>query len=235
LLISLLLSGCAAVQEQLPPAPSASDAERTTWIQQVLDQGQGNARLWFEGWVIAQGALAAGQTLLSVKVGDRHFRQDMLIGAAESFVGLIGLLTDPMVPATAADQLRALPESTGPQRRLKLEEAERLLRESAEREARGRGWLQHALAVGVCAAGGVLIVLAWDRPWTDGLIDLGTCLAVAEAQILTQPYRAEDDWERYQQRILSTGGSTASPSPSGPDARWFVAPFPGGLAAAVRF
>jgi hypothetical protein len=165
-------------------------------------------------------------------VSDRGFAEDMLVGSATFALGIGGLVIDPFVPAYAPKKLRALPERTSEQRRLKLQKAEELLRECARREKDGRGWLTHLLNLGANAAAGLVTVWAFDRPWSDGLLTFATGEAVSLLNIFTQPRRAITDLHNYEIKYLGKQGA------------YFVAPrenvfcfglFPGGFSLRVSF
>ncbi len=138
-------------------------------------------------------------------------RYDAIVNSAGSFAGLVGTLAFPMKTHTAAATLKGMPESTEAQKWAKLQQAEDLLRESAEREALGRSWQAHALGAAISALAG-LAVACDDGRGDDGLIMFASNLLVSEVQIFTTPTRATEDWQRYQQgRLKQSAKSNSKP------------------------
>lgn len=220
--------------------------ERLNFIENALNSGQPRAGAWFYGWIsgysagaVVMGSLAAAHwndqkldPLTQRKVPDRGFAKDMLVGGATFALGVGGLLIDPFVPATAPGRLRAMPEGTPEERRLKLQKAEELLRECAKREKEGRGWLTHLLNLGVNAAAGLVAVAAFHRPGSDGLLTFATGEAVSLLNIFTQPTRVISDLNNYEITYLGKRG--ASLSPPGDHGLYF-SQYPGGFCLGLRF
>ncbi|MCX6563400.1 MAG: hypothetical protein NTU60_07315, partial [Candidatus Aminicenantes bacterium] len=166
------------------------------------------------------------------KVSDRGFAEDMLVGGASFALGVGGLVISPFVPANGPNRLGAMLEGTSEERRLKLQKAEELLRECARRERDGRGWLTHLLNLGANAAAGLVTVLAFDRPWSDGLLTFATGEAVSLLNIYTQPRRAISDLNNYEIRYLRK--RDAYLKPPGERSLYFSL-YPGGFSLGVRF
>jgi hypothetical protein len=185
------------------------------------------------------GGLAAGHwddtkpdPATGLEVADREFAEDMLVGSATFALGVAGLLIDPFVPAYGPNRLRAMPEETPEERRLKLEKAEALLRECARRERDGRGWVTHLLNLGVNAAAGLVTVWAFDRPWSDGLLTFATGEAVSLLNIFSQPRRAMRDLNNYEVKYLEKRGAYLDPGRN-----WGIqtSPRPGGFSLRFSF
>jgi hypothetical protein len=221
--------------------------ERLSFIERALDAGRPRARLWLYGWLGAYSAGTAVQWGLaaghwndtkpgdgpdSPPVRDREFAQDMLVGGATTALGVVGMLIDPFVPASAPGRLKSLPETTSEERRAKLEAAEDLLRRCARREREGRGWGTHLLNLGVNAAAGAVTAAAFRRPWTDGLITFAAGEAVSLLNIFTQPTRAVRDWQAYQDLGR---GDPPDPAPAGSSPAVSVALFPRGLSLSLAW
>ena len=220
--------------------------ERLSFIENALYSGQPRAKTWWYGWIsgysagaVVMGSLAAAHwndqkldPLTQRKVSDRGFAKDMLVGGATFALGVGGLLIDPFVPANGPNRLRAMLEGTPEERLLKLQKAEELLRECARREKEGRGWLTHLLNIGVNAAAGLVTVLAFNRPWSDGLLTFASGEAVSLLNIYTQPCRAISDLNNYE--IRYSGKQGAYLEPPGEHGLYF-SPYPGGFRLGLRF
>jgi hypothetical protein len=223
--------------------------ERLSFIEKALDSGQPCAKVWFYGWIAAYATGAAVQWGLSIahwndvkpaddspnapEVRDRALAQDMLVGGTTTALGVCGLWLDPFLPAYGPNQLRSLPENTPEERRAKLLRAEELLRQCGQREKAGRGWLNHLLNMGVNAAAGLVTVLVFDRPWTDGLITFAAGEAVSLLNIYTQPRRAIRDLKNYEIKHWGQQGAYIPEAPS--DNKWTFSLYPGGISLGLRF
>jgi hypothetical protein len=220
--------------------------ERLSFIDNSLSSAQHRAKGWWIGWIstysagaVVMGGLAAfhwGDEKFDPEtqslVSDRGFAEDMLVGSATFALGVGGLVIDPFVPAYAPKKLRALPEKTPEERRLKLQKAEELLRECARREKDGRGWITHLLNLGANAAAGLVTVWAFDRPWSDGLLTFATGEAVSLMNIFTQPRRAIRDLNNYEVQYLGKRGALVAPAGN----RAFdFGLYPGGFTVSVSF
>jgi hypothetical protein len=220
--------------------------EQLSFIEGALYSAQPRAKTWWIGWIsgysagaVVMGGLAATHwndrkfdPVTQRKVPDRGFAEDMLVGSATFALGVGGLIIDPFVPAYGPNRLRAMPERTSEERRLKLRKAEELLRECARRERDGRGWLTHLLNLGANAAAGLVTVWAFDRPWSDGLLTFATGEAVSLLNIYTQPRRAVIDLRNYEIKYLGKQGTYHKPPG---DHTFSFGLFPGGFSLRVSF
>jgi hypothetical protein len=246
ILLVIGISWGVAYAQEKAGASDEQVRERLSFIESALRAGQPRAKTWWYGWIagyttgaVAMGGLAAGhwndtkldpQTQL--KVRDRGFAQDMLVGSGTLALGVAGLLIDPFAPVYGPKRLGAMPEGTPEKRRLKLEKAEEILRECAKRERDGRGWLTHLLNLGANAAAGLVTVWAFDRPWSDGLLTFATGEAVSLINIFSQPLRAVRDLNNYEVKYLGKQGAYINPR--GDDGFQF-APYPGGFTLRFSF
>lgn len=246
ILLMIVISQGAVDAQEKAGASDEQIKERLSFIENSLYSAQPRAKTWWYGWIAAysgsaavMGGLAAGHwddtkfdPGTGLEAGDREFAEDMLVGSATFALGVAGLLIDPFVPATGPNRLRSMPEGTVEERRLKLEEAEELLRECARREKDGRGWLTHLLNLGVNAAAGLVTVWAFDRPWSDGFVTFATGEAVSLLNIFSQPRRAIRDLNNYEVRYLGKQGADINP-----EGNWGMqwSPRPGGFSLKFSF
>jgi hypothetical protein len=219
--------------------------EQLSFIENALHSAQPGAKTWWYGWIAGYSAGAVVQGSLakahwndikldehSQPVRDRDFAEDMLIGGVTAALGASGLLINPFVPAYGPNKLQLMPEGTPEERRIKLLKAEDILRQCAQRQKEGRGWVTHLLNISVNAAAGLVTVFAFDRPWYDGLITFATNEAVSLLNIYTQPRRSIHDLKNYEVRYLGKQGAYIR-EPR--DRKWFVSVYPGGLSVGIRF
>jgi hypothetical protein len=248
LLMTGITWGTASYAQEPPRASDEQVKERLTFMENALYSGQPRAKTWWYGWLsgysagaVVMGGLAAGHwndTKLDphtqLKVRDRGFAEDMLVGSGTFALGVAGLLIDPFVPAYSPNRLRSMPDGTPEERRLKLDKAEELLRECAKREKDGRGLLTHLLNLGANAAAGLVTVWAFDRPWSDGLLTFATGEAVSLLNIFSQPRRAIRDLNDYEVKYLAKQGAYINPQEKR-NGRFQFAPYPGGFTLRVSF
>jgi hypothetical protein len=106
------------------------------------------------------------------------------------------------------------------------------MRECADREKKGRGLLTHGLNLGVNVAAGLVTVLAFDRPWSEGLVTLAISESVSLLNIFTQPRRAQRDLKNYEIRYLGRPGTyrEAAAVPA-----WYFCVRPGGISIGMKF
>jgi len=132
-----------------PAAPSGSTdadaaiAARLLDAEQALDGGESYAQLWWGGWLGLFSASALGSGAISL-VATPSTQPVWRIGALRSALGVASVLAVPFPAAWAPGDLRALPESTPAERKLKLGAALSALHRAAAVERLGRSWLAHA-------------------------------------------------------------------------------------------
>ncbi len=230
-LAAIILHSPAAADNPGDKQTGTDISQQIRWIQSSLDAGGASAKRWQYGWSTAYGGLTylyAGQALVLDDDDQEDDRYDALVNSAGSFIGLVGTLAYPLKTHIAAETLRSMPESTAEQKQAKLQQAEILLRHSAEREAMGRSWQAHAFGAIVSALAGVAVACD-DGRGEDGLIMFATNLLVSEIQIFTTPTRATEDWRRYRQGRPGTAATSKAKS------RFFISLLPRGIAANYLF
>lgn len=236
LTIAFMLS-IAATRVYGDTGPGDGTAERIHSLQRSLDDRTGSARLWWYGWA----GFYAGATIVSLTAaltsGNRTLQITSGVSAAESFVGLSGMLILPFAAKDAAAELRDMPEATPEERSKKLLAAEELLQKSAEDEAAGRSWVQHMLGVLVNAAGALVlwqgygskIRQAGGEPWEQALLSFVAGTAVSELQIWTEPTGAMAAYKDYRSTFPTSPASTHTSI----DTRFLCLPSRDGLEIAV--
>lgn len=218
--------------------------ERLAFIETALNGGRPRAETWYYGWV---GAYSAGALVTGMLAGshwydtkfegpetvpDREAAEGMLVTGVTFALGAGALLLDPFVPAFAPHELRALPENNPEERRAKLERAEKLLRDGARREKRGRSLATHLLNLGTNAAAAVVTKGVFHQSWGNALTTLALGEAVSLANIFSQPMRASRDLANYEARYL---GKPGTGEPVGSERKWTLSVGPGGFTFRYEF
>ncbi|MBI3199936.1 MAG: hypothetical protein HYZ29_00250 [Myxococcales bacterium] len=193
---------CVALMLVVSPALATEEGrvgERYRFILAELEQGEGNAALWWNGWTFGFAAATVGQTVLALAVDDRGWRIDNAVGAATSGLGAIGTALEPRTPITAAADLRAMDASTPAARALRLRRAEQLLRDAAQEELDGRSWFPHVAGAATTLAASAVLWYGYDR-YSSGWLNLLGGTLVTELQIASRPTAAVRAYRAYYQR-----------------------------------
>ena len=209
-------------------------SQRIRFLQQALDAGTGSARLWWDGWTAFYSGATAVSLAVALTTNSKVLQVTGGVSAAESLIGLGGMLIFPFRARTAAQELRSMPENTPEERARKLATAQSLLKKSSDAELAGKSWVQHFLGVLVNAAGagvvwgvyGNRIKQAGGTPWEQALELFVIGTGVSELQIWTEPTRAISDEKSYSNAYHPRI-----------DSKFFILPSQNGVlfAAAVRF
>jgi len=211
--------------------PDSLVKERIQSIQHMLDQGKPSAKLWWNGWLYGYSAATVVQGAVALTNDNLKTRQDMVLGATTTLIGAAGQLLMPMIPASAPNKLALIPGDMPEERILKLNKAEELFESSAKREKDGRSWKMHVVSGSVNLSSGLVTWLGFDRTLSAGVWNFVLNTAITEAQIWTQPTRANKDYKKYCEKYKN-GLPQASYKPK---PGLFVNTFPGGLALRLSF
>lgn len=211
--------------------PDSLVKERIQSIEQMLGNGKTAARLWWKGWLYGYSAATVAQGVIAVTNENLNARQDMILGAATTFIGAAGQLLMPMIPAYAPEKLNLIPGETPEQRIQKLNMAEKIFEASAKREKDGRSWTMHAASGAVNIGSGLVTWLGFDRTLSAGLWNFALNTVITEAQIWTQPTRAMRDYKKYCEKYKN--GEPQASNKMKPD--FFVSAYPGGISLKLVF
>jgi hypothetical protein len=185
-----VITTAAVVQPALAegsPAVASASGRLASEIQQQLDHEAAHERLWWNGWMATYAGLTTGQGVAAGLSGDRDTRADLGVGAATSFLGVVGVLISrlPEIDA-AAETLRAMPAEGEHAGRARDEAAALLRKQAAGAEREERSWVAHALNFIVAAGSSLVLWKGFDRG-PSSATNFATSLAVGELQIWTQP------------------------------------------------
>ncbi len=231
--LALVLAASAAFAQEVPGPISGDltgldDAEvgnRLAFLEERLDAGQRNARIWQYGFLsLFAGGIVAG-TAEAAATDDSDGRVAGIVGAAKGAIGVADLLLEPHPGRLGAAPIHA---TAGASRAEQLARAEAQLDAVARRADDRWDWTRHAGIIALNAAGGVIVGLVGDR--TDAIIDSTVGFAVGQIMLWTMPQRSKEDLQDYQQRFGNGAESKVS---------WRLAPLvhgdAHGIAVHVRF
>ena len=193
--------------------------QRLKFIETRLSGLNPNASYWQYGWTGFYAVSAAGQAALAIDEGDSDDQTGLIVGAVKSTGGLVQMLLKPLPAVTSHDDFQSMPSQTRAERLLKLERGEALLYENASRAQQRYGWKRHAIGIAANLLGGAVIAAYGDSSDVVASTVLG--IAVSEANIWTEPSRAETDLNDYRS-TFHDGQKTS-------EHNWLLVPSNGGM------
>jgi hypothetical protein len=183
---------------------------------------------WWYGWLGAYSAATVAQTGVWIAVEDLSTRQDMALGALTTFLGAAGQMISPLKPNQEWKRISQLPELTPGEKRIKLIESEKLLKQNALNEKIARSFKTHAICTAVNLGSGLVTWLGFKRTVWAGLGNFALNEAITETQIFTTPRRAIKDYDNYVKKYKF---SPEQPSPISMS----LTVYPGGISLLVKF
>ncbi len=174
-----------------------TDAELDERLNSLLQQVQHNekaASTWWNTWVGLYAGATVGQGVAACLSPNKSTRQDMVLGAGTTLLGMVGQFISPVKSGYNPglfDQGADL-DRTG--RLEQLSQAEALLAIQAEKARSGKNWQTHALSGSVNLASGLITWLGFKRSFLEGVANFALNTAITEIQIYSQPTRAIKDY-----------------------------------------
>jgi hypothetical protein len=213
---------------------SNSDSLRTNRsleFQKIVNQDRIGVKRWWYGWLAGYSAATAGQGIVYFSTDKKGTRQDMALGSATTLLGAIGVLLTPVAPRKSILKNTDIQVNDTSQGRIDLVNSEKLLKEIALYEKRGRSWKMHAVTGAVNIGSGLVTWLGFKRSVTDGLVNFAINTVITEAQIWTQPVKAIKDYSNY----LSADTPGSVPDNIMPQRKWYLCSYPGGFTLRLDF
>lgn len=192
-------------------------------IQVTALKDKAAAERWWNGWLAGYSAATAGQGIVYFTSDNKNLRQDMVLGAATTFLGAIGQLITPVLPKNS--DYPSFREYASGEKSLSADQAAVLLKALADREKEGRSWKTHAIAGVVNLGSGLITWLGYKRTLMDGIENFAINTLITEAQIWTQPMKAVRDYEK----LSGEAGSGTEPMTSRREGDWTWSIYPGGF------
>lgn len=201
MLLSLLLLS----RQSQARIPADSIAPRIQFLNKSLQYDQKGTRQWWYSWLGIYGGLTAGQVAGYFVSNETSTRQDMALGAATAFVGVLGQFISPFQPVSFADKICMLPEGSIREQHEKLTQMERLLAERSLMETETRKWKAHIVPTSINLVSGLVTWVGFHRTFWDGVVNFGMNCVITESQIWTQPIRAKRALKRYREQFAADG------------------------------
>lgn len=205
LLVALAWAGPAAAAEPTAPLVMPSDAElaaRLGFLEERLDAARPTALAWQYGWTGVYAAGLVSNSVYAVRADDGDERVRGIVDAAKSALAtaqMVGMFWDPLPGTLGAQPMR---DVGGGDPRSQLEQVavgERLLRDAAKQAETRYSWSRHLLGIATNLVGGAVIWKLGDAGDAAESTLIG--IAVGEAQIWSEPWRATGDLRDYEQRF----------------------------------
>jgi hypothetical protein len=231
LVLSMLFSVACPVMQAQNELPDSVITKRINFIQSTLEQDQLKTQYWWYGWLGGYGAATVVQGAFFLGSSELKTRQDMALGAATTFLGVVGQFITPIRPGNETEQLKALKVENKEDQLIKLKTAENLMNEIGAREKLARNWQNHVLPTAVDLGSGLVTWLAFDRSVWAGVGNFAFNLAITESQIWSQPMLARRNYLKYQKSIRSGDGELSFV----PRVKWYVGACTNGLAIKAVF
>jgi hypothetical protein len=206
----------------VPPADSqewgCANLAHEEW---TVSAEQGPDRLWYWGWSGGLAGVALGQSIVVATTQNRGTQINGYVNIPSSAIGAMAVLIDAPAAAYGLDDVRAMPEDTGPQREAKSAALRALFQRSVEQERFYRSALNHV--VGLTVNAGLAAILYFGfKLGGRALLTLTAGTLEWETQIFTRPTAALDL-------------ATASAHPEKGLQGFHIVPIPNGLAIAGSF
>lgn len=174
--------------------------ERLHDVRARIARHEPDMRHWLTAFAVLHGALLGAEMVLAITANGDGPRNEGIIGAISSGLGLVTLLASFPPLIGAGGTLDAMPEDTPEQRLTKLVRAERLLRESADATAFVRGPVASLLSAGyVVVVASLLATPLFGPPRTTGAMVLAAGgVVLGQGRILVHPDGILHEWRRYR-------------------------------------
>ena len=219
LALALLLPAMARAAESVAASaiPDAELAARLDFLERRLDAARPASLAWQWGWTGFYSASLAANAGYAAVADDHDDRVRAIVDAVKSGVAMVQTLRlarDPLPGNLGAEPMRAKPGEDRAARLQRLAVGERQLLASAERAETRYDLGRHLLVVGGNLLGGAAI-LAFGSA-RDAITSTAIGTAIGEAQIWSQPWRAQRDLADYRSAFPDASGTGWELRPRGP-------------------
>lgn len=225
IIIVLLITPRASLSGQTASLSEEEIDQRLAFIEQRLNAGKPSARRWQYGWSGVFAANAAFRGYMAIKSNNGDNQVSHTVDALKAAGALALLLFRPLPAIDGAEPLEAMPAKTREQKIVRLQAGESLLETNAQRARERTSWSRHLLAIGVNLVGSTAILALGDAK--DAVKSNITGIAISQAQIWSQPWRAIDDLKDYEEQFPTT--------PTAASRSWELSSIPGGLGITIHF
>lgn len=226
------LKGSAGTFISIRDQPSDKEiTERLLIICKMLDRNEKEAGIWWYGWIGFYGTATLGLGAAACFTGKKTTREDMILGAGTTLLGVAGQLIAPVESGYDSNQFAQIRDISNKECLEKLRQAELMLKDQAEKARKGKSWQTHAISGVVNLSSGLITSLGFKRSAWDGIVNFALSTVITETQIWSQPTRAMKDYNFY----CSKFGLSGYQSVKRPDFVWYAYAHPGGIGIRLGF
>lgn len=199
-------------------------------LQSTLQLQERGAINWWKTWTVLYGAATVVQGGVAIVSTDKSTRQDMVVGAGTTLLGVASQLITPVETHFESIGADSIDKLSFEQKQQLLAKDEALLKKQADIAAAGKGWQVHALSGAVNLASGLITWIGFKRSFGEGVLNFALNTVITETQIWTQPVRAKKAYERY---IQEKNQGFALPTDRSPE--WYGQVSPASCSFGLRF
>lgn len=225
-----LLSVSSAFANEPDALSSAELGAQLTRLQNILRTNEKGAENWWITWTALYSAATIGQGAVAIVTNDVSTRQDMILGAGTTVLGVASqLLTPVSTPFNylSSDSISKL--SVADKQRL-LSQGEAILKKQVRIAEAGKSWQTHALFGVGNLASGLITWIGFKRSFGEGVFNFALNTVITETQIWTQPIRAKKAYERYVRENQRGFALPCAPTPE-----WYGQVSPASCSFGLRF
>lgn len=225
LVLSSLVPTAAAQRAACAALPDAEVRARTSVLAAIVRSEEPAVRRWWTSFALLHAVMASGAAILAASAHHEGFRNEMLVGATSSTLGLATLVAFVPPLMGAGDELRSLPGRTAAERLHRLRVLEGVLERAAANTDFLRSWVPATLTTLYVGAAASTLLLAFQRPSGAILHSVGGAV-IGVGRILLHPFGARDAWRRYLRAHPDAAACDPEPntaSPIEPRARVLIA------------
>lgn len=220
-------------QESRMKTDSQTDAqigEQLNLLQNTLAVNERHADNWWKTWTILYGAATIGQGAVALTTNQKSLRQDMIVGAGTTLLGVANQLLTPVTTGFRPIGTDSIAQLSFLEKTEKLAQGEEILKKQAQIAQAGKGWQVHALSGAVNLASGLITWIGFKRSFGEGVFNFALNTVITETQIWTQPFRAKKTYEQY---ILAKNRGFELPATPTPE--WYSQVSPASCSIGIRF
>lgn len=214
--------------------PDSLDEERLDdqlkRLQNTLHANERKAESWWMTWTALYSAATVGQGAVALVTTDKSLRQDMIVGAGTTLLGVASQLITPVSTHFRPIGADSVSKLTFTEKQRLLSQGEEILKRQAEIAQAGKSWRVHALSGTVNLASGLITWLGFKRSFGEGVLNFALNTVITETQIWTQPIGAKKAHERYLQANERGFEPSATRSPE-----WYGQVSPASCSFGIRF
>jgi hypothetical protein len=200
-------------------------------LETVLTYNERKAGQWWKSWTALYGVATVGQGIVAGISDQKSTRQDMILGAGTTALGVLSQVITPVSSGYRAVGPDSMAKMSVSAKQKRLEQEVAYLKKQADLAAAGKSWQTHALSGAVNLASGLITWVGFKRSFGEGLFNFALNTVVTETQIWTQPVRARKEYQKMLRDLQNEGFRPSTDRTP----EWYSQAGPGGFCLGLRF